>query len=65
MAWLVSHHAVEIPCGTEISHICHNPRCVEPGHLVAEAEQINKERNHCKKQNVCTKLHDPNCIIHN
>lgn len=31
----------------EISHICGNPKCVNPNHLLLEPEQFNKHRDAC------------------
>ncbi len=63
IAYLVKERLVALPEGTEISHLCHNRRCVEPSHLRAEEHITNVERQHCKKQNSCTKNHTPHCII--
>ena len=34
--------------GEEVSHLCHNPACVEPMHLVYEDGMVNKSRLCCK-----------------
>jgi len=35
------------PCRLEISHLCHNPHCCAPGHLVIEQRWKNWRRNYC------------------
>lgn len=47
----------------EVSHLCHNKVCVKKCHLVLEEGSINKEREHCKQQNICTKTHRPYCLL--
>lgn len=32
----------------EASHLCHNPACVNPDHLVFESGEVNKTRGCCK-----------------
>ncbi|KAL8278697.1 hypothetical protein RQP46_008989 [Phenoliferia psychrophenolica] len=32
----------------ELSHLCHNPKCVRPIHLALEPRSINRRRNECK-----------------
>jgi hypothetical protein len=47
----------------EISHLCNNPECCSPFHLVREIHQINIDRNSCK--NGCFQLcpHQPKCFF--
>lgn len=47
--------------GLELSHICGMKRCVNPAHIIAESHQINKERQHCHGQSICSG-HNPPCI---
>ena len=48
----------------EVSHLCHEPRCIRRDHLVFEPKDVNRERDHCKNQNLCTHNHFPFCIFH-
>lgn len=34
----------------ELSHLCHNARCVRPSHLVLETKSSNKARYACKNK---------------
>lgn len=36
-----------VPCGTEVSHLCGDTRCINPDHLVAESHRINTQRHKC------------------
>jgi len=42
------------------SHLCHNPNCLNPNHLVWEALWINQSRNFCPAGKACT--HSPKCF---
>lgn len=33
----------------EISHLCHNPRCFSPSHVVVEPAALNRARNDCRR----------------
>ena len=61
LAWLVANRSLTVPEGLEVSHRCHNGRCVEPTHLVAEDHSSNISRKDCKGKD-CTKKHVPHCI---
>lgn len=50
--------------GEEVSHLCHNRKCVKPQHLVMESGLVNKSRLCCeiyknKKGYFCP--HEPTC----
>ncbi len=59
--------------GFHISHLCHNTRCFNPDHLIAEISSANIGRNTCQSQtwiscpccehkfNPCR--HSPQCIL--
>lgn len=42
------------------SHLCNNPACVNPGHVVGEEEELNKSRNYCRGGRRCK--HYPQCL---
>lgn len=48
--------------GLHCSHLCHNPLCVEPSHLVAEDPKFNTRRNACKEQGKCSCTETPKCF---
>ena len=43
------------------SHLCGNPRCVDPDHLMWETKSTNMERSFCQKRGVCG--HEIKCLI--
>jgi len=48
----------------EISHLCHNPLCIEINHLSLEPHSINLERKECKITGSCRKHNNfPDCVI--
>ena|SRR3989338_3155282 len=42
------------------SHLCHNPKCMNPEHLVYEDAEYNRSRNYCVGDQGC--LHEPKCL---
>lgn len=38
----------------EISHLCHNPGCLHPGHLIIEHPAANNRRSSCNRDGRCT-----------
>ena len=38
----------ELPKSMQVSHRCHNRRCINVEHLSLEPEQVNKNREHCR-----------------
>lgn len=38
----------------DISHCCHQSRCVNPDHLSHEPNELNVERERCRKAGACT-----------
>jgi len=50
------------PCDEQISHLCHNPDCCNPIHLVIEPRWKNMRRNFCGENGVCDCGMQPPCI---
>lgn len=44
---------------TDASHLCHNPRCVNPAHLVVESRRDNHARKNCV---LASCSHSPRCL---
>lgn len=42
-----------IPPSHQVSHICHNKKCVELAHLSAEPPAVNCQRNTCLREQQC------------
>ncbi len=59
-----SHGIAELPQNMEVSHRCHNPRCVRVDHLVLEPHATNRDRAQCQLQGRCEGTHAPHCIFH-
>ena len=52
----------------EVSHLCHDVRCINRAHLCVEPREVNKSRNFCVKTEVAGRLytncsHTPRCIL--
>ena len=47
----------------DVSHICHNPICLKPEHLILEPHSLNMDRMGCRMRNLCTKDHHPHCLL--
>ena len=63
-------HKITLDKGYEISHLCHNKRCVNYEHLSYEPKAVNAARNQCCHSRVCIthQYHDwgivyPNCVF--
>ena len=46
-----------------VSHLCHNPACIEASHLHLEAMSVNNARNKCAMAKNCTCNQMPKCIF--
>lgn len=46
----------------QVSHLCHNPACVNAEHLSLEPQQVNQERKMCFKSGCCLG-HNPACLL--
>lgn len=67
-SYMVTRRIRNIPRRTlkkklDVSHICHDGRCIRKEHLVLELHATNKERDHCFNQGFCCNAHKPHCII--
>ena len=47
VALLKKMNITELPEGLEASHLCHNKRCMNVDHIIAEPHDINMSRNTC------------------
>jgi len=56
--WYYTGRFVEV--GEEVSHRCHNNRCVNPAHLMIETVGNNKARNGCAGYGQCMCPYCPN-----
>lgn len=51
--------------GLDVSHLCHNRRCVLPEHLTAESREENNYRKACVSAGQCAGHGDkPACLLH-
>ena len=46
----------------DVSHLCHNKKCIKPSHLVLESHLTNLSRCHCVSTQSCTG-HEPPCFF--
>lgn len=53
IVWLANQTPTKTVCPGDISHLCHNTKCVNPQHLVIEPSAINSQRKECKNQGSC------------
>jgi hypothetical protein len=49
--------------GFEVSHLCHQPGCFNPDHLVIERKARNNLRNECAKSGRCICCQQPSCLV--
>jgi len=50
------------PEAEEVSHLCHNPDCCNPLHLVIEARWKNWKRHYCGEEGSCDCGRQPPCV---
>ncbi len=73
-AQMTAHRAVYIlskrrpdmigePGTGQVSHLCHNPRCVNIAHLHLESPAANCQRQACQLKKKCQGFCDPACIF--
>lgn len=68
LMYMIKNNIIEIPAHDksnnklEVSHLCGQSLCINKDHLTLESHQVNKERQHCHNQNVCSG-HIPPCLI--
>jgi len=74
VAFLLANLMAQIPADMQVSHLCHNPQCWDPAHLLLESSVNNLARNICVGHkwitcpcscnftfNPCP--HNPQCIL--
>ena len=47
-AYMIHNLVLRPPVGWQVSHLCHNGGCVNPGHLYLETAAANRARNMCQ-----------------
>ena len=47
----------------DVSHLCHNKKCINEDHLVHEPHVTNMDRNGCFASGYCSKRHKPYCLL--
>lgn len=47
----------------QVSHLCHQKRCINFDHLTLEPNTTNMDRAACNKQQTSTRHHQPHCIF--
>lgn len=63
VAWASANaQAPPAQAGMQYSHLCHNPRCVEPKHGIWETRAANVARNGCVLGSFAACGHAPRCI---
>ena len=63
LVYQLQNQLLSLPIHLEVSHLCHNTKCVRIDHLNLETKEVNDDRRHCKNQGVCTRDHLPHCIF--
>ena len=64
ITYYIAHECAPIEAAMHISHICHNKSCVNPQHLNKETQNINNNRNICKREGACHgHFGHPQCIL--
>ena len=64
-----AHYQNQVPppdCKLDVSHLCHNKSCINPGHLVLEPHSTNCKRRLCHHEKRCHENHQggPLCMVH-
>ena len=63
----ILHHRrpdlIGIPGTDQVSHLCHNPRCVRITHLHLESQEANNRRKPCHFNGACQGVCVPECIF--
>lgn len=49
--------------GWDVSHLCHEPTCFNPHHLVVETKAANQRRRPCNADRVCVCGGTPQCLL--
>lgn len=47
----------------DVSHLCHNKKCINEKHLVHEPHFVNMDRSSCFTHGFCSKRHEPHCLL--
>ena len=64
--YILHHHRPDMigePGTGHVSHLCHNPRCVNVAHLHLESPEANNRRKNCHFKRECQGTCEPTCIF--
>jgi len=51
------------PVTTQVSHLCHRAKCINPAHILYEPQWKNLKRNFCGDTDVCDCGLTPKCLL--
>lgn len=61
--YMCSVRNLDIPSEFDVSHLCHNPKCLNISHLTLERHEVNMQRIECQNARNCMGNHYPLCIF--
>ena len=65
LAFMISNKNFTLDRNVDVSHLCHNSKCVNPEPLSAEPRGLNNTRKNCASEKRCLGHPPyPNCLTH-
>lgn len=65
LAYMIQHRAAQL-AAVDVSHLCHNTKCINVAHLVLEPHGFNNSRQTCVSKGECIGhiAPFPPCLVH-